>query len=81
MNSLLDILKKEDRAVRNLEQAKRAVLHDTALAKTAACPDSIFIKWKQELIEQRQRAFAEWVLVRQEIRQYFADLQENNDLL
>ena len=79
MTSLLDILQREDKAVRNLEQAKRDVLHDTSLAETAACPKSIFLKWKQESIEQRQRAFAEWVLVRQELRQYLAELNANED--
>lgn len=79
MTSLLDILQREDKAVRNLEQAKRDVLHNTSLAETAAYPENIFLKWKQELIEKRQRAFAEWVLIRQELRQYLAELNENDD--
>ena len=81
MTSLLDILRREDEAVKRLKEANREFTHMTSLSKTGAVSKSVSDKWIQEAKEERQKAFAEFVHVRQELRQYFADLQENNDLL
>lgn len=79
MTSLLDILRREEEAVKNLKEARREEIHITSLSRTKAAPESTFKKWKEETIEMRRKASAEYLLVRQELRQYLAELNANED--
>lgn len=79
MTSLLDILQREDEAVKNLKEARKEVIHITSLTRMKIGTESSFNRMKEEAVDKSRRAAAEYLLVRQELRHYFAELDADED--